>query len=367
MHLSVSQVVLASLVIIGGVVLSGPRGGAARAPVAEAAGGVTAAQPGAQSTRVRGAVVEAITNAGLYIAMDKGYFAEQGIDIDLSRFPGTDAYLASLATSELDFGTVDMNAGLFNALGRGIDLRLVADRGHTPPGQGYIGWIVRSDLASEFRDWGDLRGRRIGMSFEGSYQHLMGGRSVERAGLTLGDVELLSVAIPDANAALANRAIDATIGLEPFNTIGINNGWAVRWRGVDELVPNSQVVLLVFSPGFAGRRDVAERWMTAYLRGVRDYNTALRRGPNRQEIIEILTRLTPLKDAALWEQEARATAPSGVMWPALDPDGRINVPSMQDDMDWFVAHGMVRTPVDLSRYLDLSFADAAVAQLGPYR
>jgi NitT/TauT family transport system substrate-binding protein len=89
--------------------------------------------------QVRGAAVEAITNAGLYIAMDKGYFAEQGIDVDLSRFPGMDAYLASLATSGLDFGTVAMNAGLFNALGRGIDLRLVAARGRTPPEQRYIG------------------------------------------------------------------------------------------------------------------------------------------------------------------------------------------------------------------------------------
>ncbi|HEY7061356.1 MAG TPA: hypothetical protein VII06_07760 [Chloroflexota bacterium] len=50
-----------------------------------------------------------------------------------------------------------MNAGLFNALGRGIDLRLMADRGHTPPGQSYIGRIVRADLADEMRDWGDLR------------------------------------------------------------------------------------------------------------------------------------------------------------------------------------------------------------------
>jgi ABC-type nitrate/sulfonate/bicarbonate transport system substrate-binding protein len=367
MHRSAPRALLASLIVVASVLLSGPGGGAAPAAVVEAAAGPAREGPGPQPVRVRGGVVEAITNAGLYVAMDKGYFAEQGIDVDLGRFPGTDAYLASLATSELDFGTVDMNAGLLNALGRGIDLRLVADRGHTPPGQGYIGWIVRSDLANEIQDWGDLRGRRIGMSFEGSYQHLMGGRSIERAGLTLNDFELLSVAIPDANAALANRAIDATIGLEPFNTIGINNGWAVRWRGVDELVPDSQVVLLVFSSGFAGRRDVAERWMTAYLKGVRDYNTALRRGPNRQEIVEILTRLTPLKDPALWEQEPRATAPSGVMWPALDPDGRINVQSMQDDLDWFTSHGMVRAPVDLARYLDPSFTNAAVAQLGPYR
>lgn len=322
--------------------------------------------PAPQAVRVRGAAVESIGNAGLYVALDKGYFVEQGLEVDLGRYPATDAYLAALATGELDFGTTDINAGLFNIMARGIDIRFVADRGSTPPGQGWIGWIVRADLADQIRDWADLRGRRIAISFEGAYQHPAVARSLERGGLTLRDVDLTLVPITEVNAALANRAIDATIALEPFNTIAVNNGWAVRWYGADAIVPNSQVVVMTFSQNFAGRRDAAQRWLVAYLKGVRDYNTALRRGPNRAEIIEILTRQTPLKDATLWEQEPRATAPSGVVWPAIDPDGRINVQSVQDDLDWFVREGLVRTPVDLNRYIDMSFADAAVAQLGPY-
>jgi NitT/TauT family transport system substrate-binding protein len=55
-----------------------------------------------------------------------------------------------------------------------------------------------------------------------------------------------------------------------------------------------------------------------------------------------------------------------VVWPAIDPDGQINVQSVQDDLDWFVREGMVRTSIDLARYVDRSFVDAAVARLGPY-
>ena len=363
---SSSWLTLGLVTVLGALLAVAPLPAAARAPMAAGEALAVAGGTAPQLVPVRGAAVESIGNAGLYIAMDKGYFAEQGLDVDLGRFAGTDAYMASLATGELDFGTTDINAGLFNIMGRGIDIRFVADRGSTPPGQGWIGWMVRSDLADQIRDYGDLRGRRIAIGYEGAYQHPQVARSLERAGLTLRDVDLMVVPIVEANPALANGAIDATIGLEPFNTVAINQGFAVRWRGMDELVPNSQVVILTYSQRFAGQRDVAQRWMTAYLKGVRDYNTALRRGPNRAEIVEILTRQTPLKDASLWEQEPRATAPSGVVWPAIDPDGRMNLASVQADLDWFMREGMVRTPVDLARYVDTSFAETAATQLGPY-
>jgi NitT/TauT family transport system substrate-binding protein len=381
MRLPASRVLMVGLLLTLVAPLGALPGAGAPPPVASAAPPAVAdAAPGAagvleapdtgaaaQLVRVGGAVTESIGNSGLYIAMEKGYFVEQGLDVDLGRYPATDAYRPALATGELDFGTIDVNAGLFNIMARGIDIRFVADRGSTPPGQGWIGWMLRSDLADQIRDYADLRGRRIAHSFDGSYQHVIIGRSLQRGGLTERDVDLTIVPITEVNAALANRIIDATVGIEPFNTIAINNGWAVRWHGGDVLTPNGQVVVIVFSASFAGRRDVAQRWMAAYLKGVRDYNNALIRGPIRGEIIDILTRQTPLKDAAAWEQEPRATAPSGVIWPAIHPDGRMNVQSIQEDLDWWTRQGLVQGTVDLGRYIDHSFADAAAAQLGPHR
>jgi NitT/TauT family transport system substrate-binding protein len=93
---------------------------------------------------------------------------------------------------------------------------------------------------------------------------------------------------------------------------------------------------------------------------VRFYNDAFERNDpaRRQEAIAILTRNTPIKDAALYERMAM---------PGLAPDGRINVPSLTRDQDFWLARGVQQSPVNLGELVDQSFADAAVAVLGPYR
>jgi NitT/TauT family transport system substrate-binding protein len=104
--------------------------------------------------------------------------------------------------------------------------------------------------------------------------------------------------------------------------------------------------------------DIATRWMTAYLKGVRDYNDAFFKNRNRPEIVDILSQSLVVKDPALYDRMAFA---------ACDPDGQVSIASLQAQMDYAVASGDVAAPLDLAKVVDGSFAEAAVARLGPYR
>jgi len=55
------------------------------------------------------------------------------------------------------------------------------------------------------------------------------------------------------------------------------------------------------------------------------------------------------------------------MVPHIDPDGKVSEASLDDRMRWYVQAGQLSDPVDLAKVLDSSFAEAAVAMLGPYR
>jgi len=122
------------------------------------------------------------------------------------------------------------------------------------------------------------------------------------------------------------------------------------------MYPNQAIAALALGAEFA-RTEAARRLVLGYVRGVRDFNDALVRKINAEPVIKILTETTSLKDPALWQK----IVPSG-----LDPDGYLNVESLDESQHWYLDRGLIRARVDLSQVVDQSFADYAVEKLGRY-
>ena len=105
-----------------------------------------------------------------------------------------------------------------------------------------------------------------------------------------------------------------------------------------------------------------KRYMRAYLRGVRYYNDAIVNGrlagERGDEIIAIFSEKIPLKDNSLY----RTLIP-----PATDADGKVQIASLREDLEFFRAAGDIEGKITLEQALDTSFAEAAVAELGPYQ
>jgi NitT/TauT family transport system substrate-binding protein len=164
----------------------------------------------------------------------------------------------------------------------------------------------------------------------------------------------------DMITAFQNHAIDAGIVIEPYLSRIEKLGTAVRWQGTRDFYGNQQVAVIMYGPKLVEeQQDVARRWMTAYLRGVRDYNDAF--GPKRRgrdEVIQILINHTPIKDASVYDE----MRPAG-----LDPDGKLDLASIRGDLTYYESSGKVTQQVDLSKVIDTSFQEYAVQQLGPYQ
>lgn len=81
---------------------------------------------------VKAAHVPLMSFAPLYVAMEKGYFREQGIQVELDRVKAGVEAMAFLASGQIDLGTVGMSAGAFNAFDRQMDLKIVATAAEQP-------------------------------------------------------------------------------------------------------------------------------------------------------------------------------------------------------------------------------------------
>ena len=326
---------------------------------AEAAAAPSAPQRPPQ-TKVTVGVIGSPSDAGLYIALERGYLAEQGFDAEFMFFDSGARIPPAIGTEQVQVAGGAPSAGFFNLVAQDVPLKIVADKGLIAQNFGFEGLMVRKDLldSGQVRTVADLRGRTVAHVTEANGTHFLLDLIMRLGGLSDRDLNLVTMPFPDMVAALGNRSIEAAIYLEPNGARAEELGVATRWISGDQAFPNFQLATLWYAPGFARQEALATRFMVAYLKGVRDYNDAFVRGRNQDEVINFIAKHATVKDPAMYRK----------MWPAsLHPDGAINLESYRLEYEWYVERGYIKNRIDPMSIVDDSFRQAAVAQLGPYQ
>ncbi len=326
-----------------------------------------ASQPGAVTkpgggTKVSVAIARSISDIGIYVALDHGYFAAEGIDPDLQMFASSAEQVPLLATGKLDVGAGASNAAFYNAVAQGIKIPLVADKGQLLKDFGYEALMLRKDLADSgaVKTPADLKGKTIALvpPLNASAAAVVVDKALKAGGLTDKDVNLTTLGFAEINAALTSKSIDVGFSVEPNITLAIRQNIATRWLPGDEIAPGQQIGAVAYSPQFAAKTDLARAYMRAYIKGLRDYNDAFRKGINKDDIIRILAKYTDVTDPSILS----SMVPVG-----MNPDGYLNQDTMKSDLEWYRQVGTVTAPVDMSQVIDNSFCDFIVQQLGKYQ
>src|SRR5215472_14246136 len=305
------------------------------------------------------------SDIGFFIADKKGYFKAEGLDVQLSTLANSPQMIGPLGMGQLDVGAGTVAAGLYNAVSQGVALRAVADKGSMRPGYGFSGLLVRKDLveSGRFKSFKDLKGRTIAVGTLGSANSSAVNEALKRGGLTWNDANMVALTFPQHLAAYANKAIDASMTNEPTASEAVKEGLAVRIAGNDEIYPDQQTAVVIYSEDFARKRpELALKFMRAYIKAVREYNDALKdgkiAGPNADEVIAILTEYTFIKDPKIHRQITPA---------AIDPDGRMSLAGLRNDLQFFKERKLIEDPsITVDRIIDTSFVTQAVNELGPY-
>ncbi|MGB3259686.1 ABC transporter substrate-binding protein [Paenisporosarcina sp.] len=312
-----------------------------------------------EKTKVVVAEDGAASGAGFYIANEKGYFADYNIEVEFATFANSDDMLPALASGEVDIAGGISSAAFFNAIAQGIDVKIVADKGHNVKGKSYFTFVIGADKQDEIKTYSDLKGKRIAVSGENGVDDYIFHLMLDHAGLTKDDVEF--VLMPDFGtmlAAIENGSIDAALNIEPLITTGVAKGMHVRFGDATDFAPEAQIAMVLGSPQFMNEeQDVSLRFMAAYLKGVRDYNDAFKKGEGKDEIIDIMTQYTALKDAAVWED---------VNVTGLNPDGKMFIGDIRDQYELYKKNGAIRGDFKFDEAIDTDITEKAVEIIGQY-
>ncbi len=312
-----------------------------------------------QFQTVKVAFDNAPSEAGIILGDKLGFFENQGIKIEYVEFNSGADELSSIASNQVDVSRGIINAGLFNAASQGIDIKLVADGGHNIPGKGYFQIALKKGLGEKYKNYEDLKGIRIAIASIGSINELFVQKALEKGGLTKDDIEFVIVdSFPDMLTAVANGNADAAMQIEPLITKGVDEGILEWWKDPDEYAQGEEISVLMYSPNFIKNKELGNKFMIAYLQGVRAYNDALVTGDtDRDKVIDILTKNTFVDKADIFLR---------MKPPGLDPNGYVLKQGVINDQNWYMKNGLVKNQADIDKLIDNSYVDNALEILKEY-
>lgn len=298
------------------------------------------------------------SSAGIYLAQSRGYFKEQGLDVEIVDFSNSGAPMtALLSRGELEVGAGNITAGLFNAIAQGQKLKIVADKGHLEKNRDYLSLIVRAEhiKSGRFKTLKDLKGFKMGLtSLDGVSQEILTEKFLQKANLKLEDVTFVKMSYAEMNIGLKAGAIDATIQIEPFLTKAVKDGIAVKVGNGSDGYLHQQSGAIFYSPKFSqSRTEEAKKFMVAYSKGIRDYNNAFVKGIGKKEVIQDLKQAIKLDDEGIWESMAIV---------GLNEYGKLYVKELKDDIMWYEKR-YIKSKLNVDDIIDESFTDYAKKNL----
>ncbi len=302
-------------------------------------------------------VVPSVPAGATYIAVEKGYFRDAGIAVEMQNIESSATAMALLAGNRMQVVEGGVAPNYWNALAQGLPVILALERASTPL---YHDMLIRRELVGVLKTPADLKGRVVAENAPGSSAHYEIGKVLQSAGLSLKDVEIKYLPFQQMGLALANGAVDVADEVPPFGSMVVAAGQGVKWIDPEDyikILPSSFVGYFANTDWIKANPDLAKRFFLALVKGGREYCQAYHHGPNRAEVVDIMMK---------YKVAASAEQLDHMAWQARNPNGRFNVASLIDLQDFFFNENIVKAKFTAAQLVDTDYADYAEKSLPPF-
>ncbi len=309
----------------------------------------------AKATPVSLGMLRLTSSAPLFIAIEKGYFAEEGLKIEQQWFDAAHPIAVATASSKIDVGATGITASLFNMAASGQKLSIVADKGREQKGFPSSALLVTTDNYNQgITTLADLKGKRIGITQKGSTFHYMLGRLLETDGLTLDDVQLVPLnKLSAVMAALESKQIDAAILNEPNITKVEKAGYGKTIVQVGDVIPY-QTSAIFYSPDFSKDEAAGVRFMKAYTKACNYYYDAVIDKKDQKKFDEVIGIIAKYVNAPVDDIKLGL--------PYIDRDGKLLSSDITTQINWYAANGLLNGSLKTEQIVNNQFLEKALAK-----
>lgn len=290
--------------------------------------------------------------AATYIAIEKGFFAKEGLEPELVTTETAQTTSVAAAAGSIDFGTTSTSAGLFQLAGSGA-LKIIS--GFYDEAPGFHNFAVAASIKAYdggLKSYKDLNGHSVAVTQVGSPVHYSLALIAEKYHLDLGSIHVLPLqSIPNMASAVRGNTADATI----INSTSINPllqaGTAKLLGWVGDETPWQTAVAFTQPKMIEQHKATVEAFLRALKAGARYYHDAFtgpdekpKDGPTAPEVTAILAKYT-----GLTAEQVRASLAH------VDAQERVDTKDIIHQVEWFQSQKMVKEDVKPASVMDSSF------------
>jgi len=293
------------------------------------------------------------TPSPIYIAIDRGYFAAEGIEVEQVFFEAGQPVAVATASGSVDFGIAGLTGGLYALCEQGA-LKIIGGQNREVPG-------FRSNVAAAsnkawdagLRSFKDLPGHSVAITQIGSSFHYDLALLAAKYGFDLASIKLMPLqSNPNAVSAVVGGSADAAITVVSYALPSLEKGDAKLLGYIGDETPWQLVAIFAATATANERPDTVRRFLAAFRRGARDFHDAFT-GPDGKRadqatapaVLDLLA-----KDLGMPARQVSA----GIGY--IDPELRIDVADIDRQVAWYKGQNLVKGALSGAELIDLRYA-----------
>lgn len=311
--------------------------------------------PALANTKMTVGALRFTSHAASFVALERGYFAEEGLDVEFRFFEAAQPMAVAIASGDADYAVTAISGGLISLAEKGAT-KVIG--GALSEEQGIDGQkILASNTAYEagLTSPAMLDGKSFAVTQPGSSFHYMGSKiaAAEGVSVTFRPLQKVGAII----GAMRSGQVDAW-SIVPHIAKGLAGADAVKIIGdVADYLPGYQVTTVFTSAdNAANERAKTDAFLRAFSRGADDFNAALvdkTAGPEADEEMVKLIHKYVYTDRPF--DKAAGPIRSGAM--RINANAALNLASVRDQLGWFKSEGLIKDSITTDTLVDSSYVE----------
>ena len=315
-----------------------------------------AAEMAVAADKIKVGALRFTSHAASFVAFERGYFKDQGLDVEFVYFQAAQPMAVAIASNDVDFGVTAISGGLINLAKKGA-VKVIGGALHEEKGiDGQMILVSQTAFDAGVTHPSKLKGRTFGITQAGSSFHYMAHKIAQKEGFPGSDIKVKPLAkVGVIIGALKTGQIDAW-AIVPHIAKGLVKGPTVTSIGkIADYIPDYQVTTVFTSTKNANdNKDQVKRFLAAFSKGADDFNAALVDKTAGAAAGEDMVKLVhKYVYASRPYEKAAPSIRNGAM--RINSGAKLNLTNVKDQLKWFQSEGLVSNDMTIEALVDTSF------------